>query len=91
MKKTTAGLSGILVAAALMLSACGNEAEDLASEYCDIYEDMQDASKDQDTKKIEELTKDLEEWSDKAEDSDVDEDEFKDAVKDECDVDIPGL
>lgn len=91
MKKTTATLSGILVAAGLMLTACGNEAEDLASEYCEMTEDLEQATKDNDTEKMQEISKELMDWAKENEDTDVDEDDFKDAVKDECGADVPGL
>lgn len=84
MKKTTLGLGGIMLAAALSLTACGGSEEELASEYCKLAKDANDAVEAGDTEKAAEASEALLEWAEENKDVKGDEDKFTDAVKDEC-------
>lgn len=92
MKKSSLGLGAIALVAGLTLTACGGDsADDLASDYCDIVKDIDKATKDGDTDKLESISKEVTEWAKDHKDSDVDGDDFAKAVKDECGQDVPGL
>ncbi|NYI46017.1 ABC-type glycerol-3-phosphate transport system substrate-binding protein [Nocardioides aromaticivorans] len=84
MKKTTLGLGAIALAAALSLTACGTDEGKLAKEYCDLLKDATSAADSGDTAKAAEASKALTDWLEKNKDVKGDEDEFTDAVKDEC-------
>jgi hypothetical protein len=84
MKKTTLALGGLMMAAALSLTACGTNEGELAKEFCGLLKDQTDAAASGDTKKVEDANKALTDWIDENEDKKGDPDEFEDAVKDEC-------
>lgn len=80
MKKTTLSLGALIMAAGLSLSACGTDEGELAKEYCDIVE----KAKDDPAK----AAKEINDWVEENKDKKGDSDEFADAVKEECDVDL---
>lgn len=84
MKKTTLGLGSIVLAAAFSLTACGTNEGELAKEYCDLVKDANAAAESGDADKVAEATKALTDWAEENKDVKGDEDEFTDAVKDEC-------
>lgn len=84
MKKTTVGLSGIALAAALSLSACGGDADELAGEYCELLEEVQEATESGDADQMTEAVQAASDWAEEHKDDKVDEGDFTDAVKDEC-------
>jgi len=84
MKKTTLGLGSLMLAAAFSLSACGTDEGQLAKEYCDLLEDSTKAAESGDADKVADATKELTDWLEENKDVKGDEDEFTDAVKDEC-------
>ena len=84
MKKTTLGLASVALVAAFSLSACGTDEGKLAKEYCDLLKDVTSAADSGDAAKVEKANKKLTDWLDENKDVKGDEDEFTDAVKDEC-------
>ena len=84
MKKTTLGLGSLMLAAALSLTACGTDEGQLAKEYCDLLEGSTKAAESGDADEIAEANKELTDWLEENKDVKGDEDEFTDAVKDEC-------
>ena len=92
MKKTTLGLGSIVLAAAFSLTACGGADEgELAKEYCELVKDANEATESGDTAKMEEASKALLDWAEENKDAKGSEDEFTDAVKDECGDIAPAL
>jgi hypothetical protein len=92
MKKTTLGLGSIVLVAAFSLTACGGTDEgELAKEYCGLVKDLNAATEAQDAEKVTEASKALTDWADENKDVEGDEDEFKDAVEDECGDEAPDL
>lgn len=83
MKKTTLGLASIALAAAFSLSACTNEGE-LASEACDLLQDQADAMESGDAEKIQEANEALTEFIEENEDKRGSEEEFNEALEEEC-------
>lgn len=85
MRKTTLGLASIALAAAFSLSACGGTDEgELAKEYCDLLQDQVDAAESGDPEEVQEAADALLEWAEDNEDVEGDEEEFADAVEEEC-------
>lgn len=84
MKKTTLGLGSIVLAAAFSLTACGTNEGELAKEYCGLLEDVNAATESGDADKIQKASEAVNDWIKKNEDVEGDEDEFTDAVNDEC-------
>lgn len=84
MKKTTLGLGSIILAAAFSLTACGTDEGELAKEYCELLQDVTDATESGDVDKAKEASDALVKWADDNKDVEGDEDAFTDAVKDEC-------
>ena len=85
MKKSRFGLGAIALVAAFSLTACGDDVDGLASEYCEHVEKIKEAGDD--PEKLTDATKDLTDWAEDNKDAKGDSDDFAKAVKDECDVD----
>ena len=85
MKKRTFGLGAVALVASLSLTACGDDVDSLASEYCGHIEKIKDAGDD--TDKLAKATMGLSDWAEENKDAKGDADDFAKAVKEECDVD----
>lgn len=84
MKKTTLGLASVVLAAAFSLTACGTNEGELAKEYCDLLKDVNAATESGDADKLADASKAVTDWLEENKDVKGDEDEFADALKEEC-------